>query len=404
MPAFQYTAIDKQGKPISSIVEADGAKQARQQLRNQGLAVLTIQETIAKNKQDTHSFRFGHRISIVELALFTRQLATMLSAAIPLEESLLSVAEQSEKKQIKNIIMSVRSKVMEGYSLADSMAEFPKVFSKLYCSTVAAGEKTGRLDLILERLADFTERQQAIRQKILQASIYPSLIIIASISIVGFLLSYVVPKMVDVFAQNGQVLPALTRVLIGISHFVSHYGLYILGILIVGIFAFTQMLRNDPIRFKWHEFLLKLPLVGRTIRLINTARFAHTLAILTIAGVEVIEAMNVASETVASLPIRDKLRIATLQVREGVMIHRALQQTLYFPPMSIHLIASGENTGKLEAMLERVTANQERDVEATISLSLTLFEPLVILIMGGVVLFIVLAILLPIFDLDQIVH
>tara|TARA_R110000868_G_scaffold8205_9_gene42886 strand:+ start:69324 stop:70547 length:1224 start_codon:yes stop_codon:yes gene_type:complete len=407
MPAFNYSALDNKGREKRGVLEADSAKQVRQQLRARGMAPTDITEVTGKIKPgQSSSFMssFGKRISINELALFTRQLATMLGSGIPLEESVQSVAEQAEKRNVKSVLTAVRSKILEGYTLAASMAEFPHIFSSLYCATVAAGEKTGRLDIVLERLAEFTERQQYIRQKIVQAAVYPAIIVVASLSIVGFLLAYVVPKMIAVFQQQGAMLPLMTRILIHISDFIKADGIYVFMGLIVFFIIWMQLLKRQHIRYGWHAVVLRLPIIGRSTKLINTARFSHTLSILTSAGVEVLEAMKVAAETTVNLPIKASLETAIRQVREGVAIHRALKETNYFPPMSIHLIASGENSGNLEPMLERTAKTQENAVESTISLSLSLFEPFVILIMGGVVLFIVLAILLPVFDLNQLVH
>lgn len=406
MPAFNYTALENNGKEKQGVLEGDTARQIRQQLRLQGLIPIEVVQVKEKSKRTSNSFSFTslrYRISVADLALLTRQLATMLSAAIPLEEAILSVADQSEKNHIRGMMMAVRARILEGFSLAQAMQDFPKVFSKLYRATIAAGEKTGRLDLVLERLADFSERQHEVRQKILQALIYPAIIIASSISIVVFLLSYVVPKMIAVFQNSGQVLPDATIALIAISSFIQNYGIYVLIMLIIAAIIWWQLLKKPEIRYAWHNVILKLPLFGRTSRLINTSRFAHTLAILTAAGVEVIDAMNTATETVNNLVIQRSLQNAVRQVREGVMIFRALKETKFFPAMSIHLIASGENSGKLDQMLQRAAMNQERDVERRINILLTLFEPIIILIMGSIVLFIVLAILLPIFNLDQLV-
>lgn len=409
MPAYQYSALAPNGRENKGVIEADSAKQARQKLRSNGLNPMAIEQIAGasgklKNKKNTFFSTARQRMSVAELALATRQLSTMSAAGIPLEEAILSVAEQSDKRHVKSILTAVRTRVLEGYTLADSMADFPKVFPSLYCATVAAGEKTGRLDLVLERLADFTEQQHEVRKKIIQATIYPALIVLASILIVSFLLSYVVPKMVGVFQQSGEMLPSLTRVLISISNFIKADGLYLLILLIIALFVWTRLLKRERIRFAWHQFLMRLPVIGNATKLINTARFSHTLSILSNAGVDVLEAMKVSTATVSNLPIRKSLILATKQVREGVAIHRALKETGYFLPMSLHLIASGESSGKLEEMLARTAAQQEKDVEATISLTLTLFEPFIILVMGGVVLFIVLAVLLPIFDLDQFVQ
>lgn len=405
MPAYNYIALNNLGKETHGVLEGDSPRQIRLQLKEKGLIPVEINHVSEKNKAHKTSFaNLRNRVSVAELSLLTRQLATMLSAGIPLEESLMSVAEQCENKTLKSIMTAVRTRVLEGFGLAQAMADFPKVFSTLYRATIAAGEKTGRLDLVLDKLADFTERQYEMRQKILQALIYPSLIVIASMGIVTFLLSYVVPKMVSTFQTNDAVLPGVTILLLAISSFIQHYGLYALIGIVIFIFIWRRMLKREEFRYWCDKTILRLPLFGKMSRLINTSRYAHTLAILSSAGVEMIEAMHTATETTSNLVIHASLKNATRQVREGVMIWRALKETHYFPAMSIHLIASGENSGSLENMLNRAAQNQERDVERSISILMTLFEPVIILIMGGVVLFIVLAILLPIFNLDQLVN
>jgi general secretion pathway protein F len=405
MAAYSYIALDSAGKKQKGVLQADSAKSVRGQLRDRGLTPMTVEIVSQQSTSRSKGFSlFQRKISVAELALLTRQFATMLAAGIPLEETLLSVAEQSEKGRIKNIVMAVRAKVLEGHSFAEGLGEFPAVFDKLYCATVAAGEKTGHLDRVLERLADFGERRQKIRQKIQQALIYPSIIVLASVAIVSFLLIYVVPKMVTVFQQSGQILPTATLILLAISSFLQHAGLYVLAGLVIFIIVWTRLLKRPHFRAWVDAWTLRLPLFGKSVRLVNTARFAHTFAILNTAGVEVIEAMRVSTELVANTSINKALEVATKQVREGVNISRALKQTGYFPPMSIYLIASGENSGKLDAMLERTASNQETQVEQTINIILTLFEPLMILVMGSIVLFIVLAILLPIFNMDQFVH
>lgn len=405
MAAYSYTALDNAGKKQKGVLQGDSAKSVRAQLRSQSLVPLEVDVVSQASTQKSASFSFMRRkISVAELALITRQIATMLSAAIPLEETLLSVAEQNDKARIKNIIMAVRAKVLEGHTFAAGLAEFPHVFDKLYRATVAAGEKTGHLDKVLDRLAEFAERRHAVRQKVQQALIYPSIIILSSVCIVGFLLSYVVPKMVTVFQQSGQLLPTATQILLAISAFVQHAGWYLVAGVVIFIVVWNRLLKR-PIFSAWVDaWLLRVPLIGKSIRLINTARFAHTFAILNAAGVEVIEAMRVSTDLVANNSIHKALIAATRQVREGVAISRSLKETGYFPPMSIYLIASGENSGKLDAMLERTAKNQETQVEQSINIMLTLFEPLMILVMGSIVLFIVLAILLPIFNMDQFVH
>lgn len=403
MPAFQYIAMDNKGIKKKGIIEADNAKHARQLLRAKNLIPLEMQSAQPKTTTtSTGKISRKQSISSKELALMTRQLATLISAGLPIEEVLAAVAEQTEKPRTKALIFSVRAKVLEGHALASAMRDYPYAFSNLYCSTVAAGEKSGHLDVVLQRLADYTEQQFHMRQKIQQALIYPLLMVLVSIGIVGFLLEYVVPKMISVYSNIGQTLPGMTEVLIAISNGVKSYGLYVLIILILAVFFVRRGMKKNPgFRTSVHEFFLKIPIIGNAIKTANTARFSRTFAILSSAGVPVLEAMNISSALITNIPIREAVEEATLRVREGANIHLALRQTTYFPPMSIHLIASGEASGQLENMLERAATNQEGDISRLIETSLSLFEPAIILLMGAIVLFIVLAVLLPIFQLDQ---
>jgi general secretion pathway protein F len=400
MAAFHYNAVNSKGIKQTGIIEAESEKHARQLLREKGLTLLKLQST---HQQKNISGKIRKpSITSKELSLMTRQLATLIAAGLPIEEVLAAVAEQTEKPRSKGLILAVRSKVLEGHSLAAGLREFPEAFSDLYCSTVAAGEKSGHLEIVLQRLADYTEQQFHMRQKIQQALIYPSIMIIVAISIVGFLLEYVVPKMVSVYSNIGQALPGMTEVLLAISAGVTHYGLYILIVVIVGSFLYRRSMKNNiAFREKMHRIYLRLPIMGNAIKVTNTARFSRTFAILSSAGVSVLEAMTIASKLITNLPIRYSVEEAVKRIREGAAIHLALKQTGYFPPMSIHLIASGEASGQLENMLERAANNQDGEITRLIETSLALFEPAIILVMGAVVLFIVLAILLPIFQLDQ---
>lgn len=403
MGAFNYIAINTKGEKNKGIIEADNAKHARQLLRAKNLMPLEMtsaQQKLLKNTTGKLSRR--QSMSSKELALMTRQLATLLSAGLPVEEVLAAAAEQTEKPRTKGLILSVRSKVLEGHALAAAMRDFPQAFSTLYCSTVAAGEKSGHLDVVLQRLADYTEQQFQMKQKIQNALIYPAVMILVSIGIVGFLLEFVVPKMIAVYSNTGQALPSMTQVLIAISTGIQSFGLYLLLGLIVAVFLFRRTLnKNVAFRKKFHLFLLRLPIIGNAIKTANTARFSRTFAILSSAGVPVLEAMSISSSLITNIPIREAVEEAANRVREGANIHLALKQTTYFPPMSIHLIASGESSGQLENMLERAANNQEGDISRLIETSLALFEPAIILIMGAIVLFIVLAVLLPIFQLNQ---
>jgi general secretion pathway protein F len=319
-----------------------------------------------------------------------------------MEESLLAVAEQTEKPRIKGLILSVRSKVLEGHSLAAALREHPDAFAPLFSATIAAGEKTGHLDKVLLRLADYTEQQSNMHQKLRTALIYPVMIVFVAIGIVGFLLEFVVPKMIAVYSHLNQALPTLTAILIGISDFVRTYGLYVLIALVIGIYAWRRALKaSAELREKNHAVMLRLPLIGNAMKTANTARFARTLSILSGAGVPVLDAMRISAQLITAIPIRKSVEEAVNRVREGAAIHLALKQTTYFSPMSIHMIASGEASGRLEEMLERVAKMQEDEIIRLIDVALALFEPAIILLMGAIVLFIVLAVLLPIFQLNQ---
>jgi general secretion pathway protein F len=402
MAAFSYVAINSKGEKQKGIIEAESAKQARQLLRDKNLMPLEVNPAQShKTNLSLKSFR-KPSITNKELTLITRQLATLLSAGLPVEEVLTTVAEQTEKPKSKGLMLSVRSKVVEGYSLANALRDFPDAFSGLYCSTVAAGEKSGHLDIVLERLADYTEQQYAMRRKIQNALVYPSIMVCVSIGIVGFLLEFVVPRMVSVYSNMGQALPAMTQLLIGFSSGIKSYGIYILLVLALIFFLFRRSMKNNlQFKEKIHRLTLRIPIIGNAIKVINTARFSRTFAILSSAGVPVLEAMSISSQLITNLPIRKSVEEAAKRVREGANIHLALKQTGYFPPMSIHLIASGEASGQLENMLERAANNQDNEITSLIETSLTLFEPMIILLMGTIVLFIVLAVLLPIFQLDQ---
>jgi general secretion pathway protein F len=405
MPAFHFVAINQSGKEQKGVIEAETEKHARQLLRDKSLVPIHLraaQEKKVIGKETKFTLLKPRGLSAKELALMTRQFATLLSAGLPIEEALQAVAEQTEKQRIKGLILSVRGKVMEGHALASALREHPQAFSALFCATIAAGEKSGHLDSVLLRLADYTEQQWNLQQKIKTALIYPVMIVLVAFGIVVFLLEYVVPKMIGVYGHLGQALPLLTTLLIAISNFVKNDGLYVLIAMIGGIFFWRRALKKSMgLREKMHFFLLRLTLIGYSIRTADTARFSRTLSILTAAGVSVLEAMTISAQLITTIPIRKAVEEAVHRVREGAAIHLALKQTSYFSPMSIHMIASGEASGQLEGMLERVALNQESEITRLIDVALALFEPAIILVMGVIVLFIVLAVLLPIFQLNE---
>lgn len=407
MSAFHYVALNGQGQEQKGVIEAENDRLARQLLRERNLFPIKIKLAHGKkNSTQLHTLFSawrGRGISSRELALMTRQFAVLLKAGLPLEEALAAVAEQTEKQSTKGLILSVRSKVLEGHSLATALRESSRAFSDWYTSTVAAGEKSGHLDDVLQRLADYTEQQWRTKQKIQMALIYPTMIVLVATGIVGFLLEYVVPKMVTIYGHLNQGLPTLTAILIATSDAIKNFGLYALLLCVLAGFVFRYFYRKDPVlRERTHAFLLRIPLIGYAARTTNTARFARTLAMLSSSGAPVLEAMAISAQLVTSIPIRKSLETATHHVREGAAMHLSLKQTTYFPPMTVHLIASGEASGQLENMLERVAIQQEEEMVRLIEVGLALFEPAMILIMGAIVLFIVLAVLLPIFQLNQL--
>jgi general secretion pathway protein F len=402
MAAFEYTALDAQGREQKGVLQADTERQVRQQLRERGLIPLSVKGVAEQqSRQAASKWQLKRGLKVADLALLTRQLSTLLSAGLPVEEALQGVAEQTEQARIKSIIIAVRSKVMEGYSLASGLADFPHVFPELYRATVKAGEESGKLSAVLDRLAEYTEEQQGIRQKIQQAAVYPILMLVVSGLIVVALMVYIVPNIVGVFADSGQELPGLTMGLLAMSNVVQAYGLYAFVLLLVAMVLWKRAERNPVFKAKMDGHRLRIPLIGRVMRNLNTARFAHTFSILSASGVSVLEAMRTGADVMTNLPMRAAVQSATGRVREGQSIHRALQETKYFSPMMIHLLANGEASGQLANMLERAASIQDKEVDTLIGSVLSLLEPLIILVMGGVVLLIVLAVLLPIFSLTQ---
>lgn len=398
MGAYQYQALKASGSTCKGVVEADSERQARQFVRERGLIPTQI-STLKK----AHATKHRTKLPVQDISLFTRQLATLLAAGIPLEESLRGVGEQTEKEKLRQVIIGVRAKVMEGYSLAQAMAEYPNAFPELYRATVASGEQTGRLDVVLEKLADYTENQQQTRQKVQQALIYPTLMLTVSTAIICFLLAFVVPKIIEVFSDSGQSLPVMTHILISLSEFIKIYGIYLLVFLIIGIVLFKKSLKNIKVRQLWHKALLRLPMVAFLIKSINVSRYIHTFSILFAAGVSVLETMRVSSSVINNLNMSASFEKATIRVREGMMISQALKQTHFLNPMGVHLIASGEKSGQLASMMERAAHHLDQEVKRIIDTALSLLEPMIILLMGAVVLFIVLATLLPIFSMEQLV-
>ncbi|WP_252176326.1 type II secretion system inner membrane protein GspF [Endozoicomonas sp. 4G] len=406
MAAYEYIALDQQGKQHKGTLEADSNRHVRQMLRDKEWTPLSVNQ-VSEQKQNTSgslSMLFQRGVSAVELATLTRQLATLIQAAMPVEEALYGVASQQEKRRLKNMLLAIRSRVLEGFTLAQSLEDFPHIFPQMFRATVAAGEHAGYLDKVLNRLADYTEARMKSTQKIQQALLYPIILLLAALGIVSFLLGYVVPDVVKVFVDTGQELPGITVALIAASEGFQAYWPFIFSIILFGVVAFRQALKKPAVRMSWDRFFLRLPVLGRFSRTLSAARFASTLSILTRSGVSLVEALVIASQVIDNRAICHAVKDVARRVSEGSSLNRALAETGYFPPLMLHMIGSGESTGELDEMLDRTAQNQQMELDGRISLLLGLFEPLMLVVMGGVVMVIVLAILLPILNMNQLLN
>lgn len=403
MGAFEYTALDATGRERKGVIEGDTPRHVRALLRERELLPVTVGEVAQKEARRQRSFSLARGVSAADLALLTRQLATLVRAGLPLEEALLATSQQSEKPRVQSILLGVRARVMEGHTLASGLGEFPRVFPEIYRATVSAGEQSGHLDRILERLADYTENREQLRQKILGALLYPIVLSVMSFSIVSILLVYVVPKVVEVFDTNRAKLPLATQLLVSISGFLRNYGLWLLIGAAVLSWLIWQALRRPATRRRWHATILRLPVVGRLARGFNTARFTRTLSILTGSAVPVLEALRISGEVITNMPMREAVGVAAQRVREGAAIGRSLATSRLFPPMTVHLISSGESSGELEDMLERAAQSQERELDGLLAALVGLLGPLMIVTMGLFVMGIVFAMLLPIFEMNSLI-
>ncbi len=404
MGAFEYVAMDKAGKQAKGLLEGDTPKHVRQLLRDRDLLPVSVTEVAQKEARRQRSFSLRRSMSPGELALITRQLASLSQSGLPLEESLLAVSQQNDQPRTKSMLLGVRAKVMEGHTLADGFSEFPQAFPELYRATVAAGEQSGHLDVVLERLADYTEARQELRQRITNAMVYPIALVVMAVGIISFMLATVVPKIVGVFENTSAELPALTSGLIATSDFLRDYWAFVMVGLGLAAYGAWWILQQDGPRRRFHAMLLRMPIFGRVTRGVNTARFTRTLSILAGSGVPILEALNISAEVIENLPMRDAVMEATLRVREGATIAKSLAASKLFPPMMIHLISSGEAGGRLEEMLSRAASGQEREVDGLIAALLGILQPLLIVLMGAIVLTIVLAILLPIFEINNLIR
>lgn len=404
MAAYEYKVLDERGRERKGVLEGDSARQIRQLLRDQGLVPLAVDVASERKTRTSASlFSFSRRLGALDRVLFTRQLATLIAASLPIEEALQAIAQQSEKQHVTSLVMAIRSRVLEGHSLASSLAQYPGSFSQMYRSTVAAGEQSGYLDKVLENLAVYNERQFESRRDVDMAMLYPAVLTVLAFGIVGALMVYVVPDMVGVLETMGQELPLSTRFLISASEIARDFWwLIALGIAAI-VMTIRWALAQPNIRLGWDRQKLVMPLVSRITRSSNAARYANTLSILTSSGVPLVEAMNIAAEVVSNQWLKRRLADATQRVSEGSSLRAGLEAVGYFPPMLLHMVASGESSGQLDMMLDKVAVYQQAEVERIVTTMVRLFEPLMLLVMGGLVMFIVMAILLPILNMNQLV-
>jgi general secretion pathway protein F len=411
LTAFRYAAADAAGKEEAGVIEADSARLARQLLRGRGLVPLTVEPVVAEGAAALQ-LSLGRRLSQTELAVVTRQLASLLGAQLPVTDALTVMVEQSERQQVRELMAAIRTDVLGGSPLSRALARHPRQFPDIYRALIAAGEESGKLGSVLASLADYVEERAKLQQKITLAFVYPVIVTLVAIAVVIGLLTYVVPQVVQVFANTRQALPWLTQALIAASDFARAYGWVVLLLGAAGAFAVHRLLRIEAIRLAWHKRLLRLPVVGVLSRALNTARFASTLAILAGSGVPMLRALQAAGETVSNLAMRARVLEATQRVREGFSLARALRaggngenpgrRERLFPPVLIHLIASGEATGKLPEMLGRAADIHAREAERRALFFTSLLEPALILTMGVVVMLIVLAVLMPIIEINQL--
>lgn len=402
MPAYQFIAVDPAGKQHKGVLEGDSARQIRQQLRDKSWMPIAVEPVEESKTSETGKRWFQAGLSAYDLALMTRQLAVLIAAAIPLEEVLRAVAKQTEKRHVQSLLLSVRSKVMEGHSFAQAL-RMSGNFPPLYIATIAAGERSGHLELILNQLADYTENRFAMQKKIQGALIYPILLMLMSFAIVMGLMTFVVPDIVKVFENSEQALPFLTRVMMGASDLIINTWPLMLGVVIMTIFLFRRFVRTEAGRYALDGWVLRMPLFGKLSRGINASRFASTLSILSQSGVPLVDALHIGAAVSNNWLIRDAILLAAEKVTEGGTLSTQLERSGYFPPMMVQMIRSGESSGELESMLSRAANMQDREVTTLISTLLALLEPLMLVFMAGIVLVIVMAVMLPIVNMNDLV-
>ncbi len=405
MPVFAYRGLTSAGRNVQGVVDADSAKGARARLRRDGIFPTDVAEQqVEPSSGGGLALRRGPRMTPAELALVSRQMSTLLGAGVPVVEALAAIGEQSDRPVVTQVLSHVRDQVTQGTPLADALAEYPTVFPELYVGMVRAGEAAGALDLVLERLATYTEAQTRLTSKVRNALAYPVLMTVVSTGIVAFLLGFVVPRVTRIFADQKQTLPFLTRLLLGISETIAS-SWWLIALVLAGLVAWLLAARRRPAWRLWFDRkLLTLPVIGPIVTRIAVARFARTLATLLGNGIPLLSALEVASGVAGNSALAQAIDDARSAIREGQSIAAPLKQSGLVPPLVTHMIAVGERSGELEAMLGKVADGYEQEVESTLGTLTAILEPITIVVMGGVVLFIVLAILLPIFEINALVR
>jgi general secretion pathway protein F len=401
VPGFRYQAYNVEGKLHKGVLEADSARQARAALREQGLTPYRV-DVIAANDPAGARLR-PVSLSTSEVTQLTRGLASLLEAGLTVEQSFNALIEQAESERVRQVLAALRGEVLAGNTVARALASFPGVFPELHRTLVAAGESSGQLPRVLLRLADYLEERQQLRARLSLALIYPAIVLCVAIAVVGALLIYVLPQVTQVFQHAHQQLPLLTRALIGFSNFLRATWVLWLGLIAVAAVALRWALKRPASRARIHRMLWRAPLLGRLLRNLDAARLAATLSILVGSRVPILAALEAGNGVMTLTPMREALTTAARGVREGMPLARALGATAAFPPVMVHLIASGETSGRLDEALERAARQQHNDLATRLAAFAALFEPAMILAMGGLVLGIVIAILLPIFQLNSLI-
>ena len=414
MPMYAFKGIAASGKATSGVRDADSPKTLRQMMRKDGVLVTSFElskggkQAKANNakkgglSRDVDLGGFFGGVKKVEIAAFTRQMATLIKSGIPLAESLNAQVEQTSNVRLKVPLSEVRTAVNEGSAFADALAKHPRLFDELFVSMVRAGEVAGNLDEVLTRLADFLEGSQKLKSKIQGAMIYPLVMVVVGVGIMSVLMVKVIPEITQMFTQSGKTLPLNTRILIGMSSFIGGYFLFLVAGLAAAIFLFLKWSRSKEGKPRWHSFVLHMPVLGELVRTINVGRFARTLGTMLHSGVPMLRALDTAKQIVGNVLIQDAIEVAKKAVTEGESLAVTLRKSGQFPATMIHMVAVGEKAGQLEQMLERVATTFETEVDTKLSRFTALLEPLMLVVMGGAVAFIVFSILQPIMDLGQL--